>query len=133
MKAEEAELRLEEAGVYDPTIKMPTSKAYINDSIYGDNQVPNRLIIKNINTYWGNNIDGDKLPVETIDTNKITPTKRFISLDRLSAVKHRQHEINTNAYLMNYGGMYYIIDGHHRIANKIMNGEKIIKAHVYTI
>lgn len=72
-------------------------------------------------------------PVEAVDINKIVPTQRFISKANLEDVKDTLHDKNTGAYLVKYNGLYYIIDGHHRIATKILYDQKVIWAFVHTV
>jgi len=75
----------------------------------------------------------ERNPIEDVDISKIIPTQKFINKENLEDVKGTLHEPNTGAYLINYKGLYYIIDGHHRIATKILHAQKMIKAFVYTI
>lgn len=72
----------------------------------------------------------EKLPNEPVDVTKIFPTQKFLSFTNLEKAKPK-HE--TGAYLVKYNGDYYILDGHHRIANDILDGETHIIAYVYDI
>lgn len=126
------ERNIEETRVYDAKSKIPVGDVFLNNNVHGGPNGPNWGLARVIDVYRDDE-SFERLPVEPIDVRKIIPTQRFITIDNLEDIKDREHERNTGAYLVNYKGMYYIIDGHHRIANKIMKGERIIRAHVYTI
>jgi len=86
-------------------------------------------IIRKEADHYFNNDAYLKLPVENIPVDKIVPTQRFVTIGNLEKVKHGG--INTGAYLVEANGLYYILDGHHRVANQIIQGANIVKAHVY--
>lgn len=70
-----------------------------------------------------------ELPIEDVPIDKIIPTQKFLTSDNLSSARDSE---DTGAYLLKYGAEYYVIDGHHRIANRILAGHKTIKAYVRT-
>ena len=74
----------------------------------------------------------EKNPIEDIDVTKIVPTQRFITVKNLDTV-NKEEQDNTGAYVVKIKDLYYIIDGHHRIANKIINGDISIKAYVHKV
>lgn len=77
-------------------------------------------------------IDTDEfptLPYETIETSNIVPTQKNLRIDNLKSTEDIGKD--TDAYLVEYLGLYYVLDGHHRIASNILNGETNINAYVY--
>jgi hypothetical protein len=89
--------------------------------------------MREIGSYYKDDASFEQNPIEDVDINKIIPTQKFVSRQNLEDVKGTLHEPNTGAYLVNYKGLYYVIDGHHRISTKILYDQKTIKAFVYTI
>lgn len=117
-----------ESNKYYP--KIPVVDVFFNDNIHkgGTDWDFERIIRKDADKYS----EDDKFksfPIETIDIKKIVPTQKFLNINNLKSV--RSDDKNTGAYLSKYNGYYYILDGHHRIANKILEGDKFIKAYVY--
>jgi hypothetical protein len=68
-------------------------------------------------------------PIETIDIEDIIPTQKTVNINNLKSTKNVDN--NTGAYLLKHNGKYYVLDGHHRISNRILNGDKFIKGFVY--
>ena len=68
-------------------------------------------------------------PIETIDIEDIIPTQRFLNINNLKSTKNIGND--TGAYLLKHNNKYYILDGHHRIANRILNGNQFINGYVY--
>jgi len=69
------------------------------------------------------------IPMSSVNVEDLIPTQRFIhesNMGRLDPV-----DSNTGAYILKEDGKYYILDGHHRITNRISAGDKNIKAHVF--
>lgn len=75
------------------------------------------------------NKDYSKFIEKPIEVNKIYPTQKFLNFYNLEKIKIRNN--STDAELVKFGDKYYILDGHHRIAREILNGEDIILANVY--
>lgn len=69
------------------------------------------------------------LPLEWIDVHDIVPTQKNLTINNLKDTQNVDPE--TGAYLMKYNNKYYILDGHHRIANAILKQEPKIKGFVY--
>ena len=71
-----------------------------------------------------------ELPSVCVDVAEIIPTQGNIYLRNLEAT----NGINghTGAYLVLKGGKYYIFDGHHRIANRILQGYRTACAYLFT-
>jgi len=76
-------------------------------------------------------IDFERHPIKSVNVSNIVPTQRFLSQDNLDRVNNVGN--NTEAYLIERGGLYYIIDGHHRIASEIIKGVSSITAYVYSV
>jgi hypothetical protein len=122
-----------------------TVREYLNETkIYQGHKIPVDDVFFHSNPHKGfydkellNNIDVfiddktfQKNPIEWVDVNKIVPTQVFLSKDNLEGVKKSKKKDNTGAYLVKYNDLFYVIDGHHRIANEIINGVDKIKAFV---
>lgn len=110
--------------------KIPVAEIFLNDNVHKSGY--NSEIAKMVDVYQDDE-SFEQNPVEDVDISKIVPTQKFISKRNLEDVKGTLHNPNTGAYLVNYNGLYYIIDGHHRIATKILYDQKTIKAFVYTV
>ena len=70
-------------------------------------------------------------PLLTVQTADIIPTQTKLYIGSLKMTTGIGNE--TGAYLLSTGGKYYILDGHHRIANRILQGYSTISAHVLII
>ena len=72
-----------------------------------------------------------KLPLLDIDVTKIIPTQKTISINNLKDVsKAKDIPLIDEVLLVEDNGMFYVMDGHHRIANKILNADKFVSARV---
>lgn len=71
----------------------------------------------------------ETLPIKTIQIEDIVPTQINLNIDNLKKVKNTTED--TDAYLLKYRNKYYILDGHHRIAMNILNGNDSVNAYVY--
>ena len=110
--------------------KIPVVDIFLNPNAHASGY--NSEISKIVDVYQDDK-SFEQNPIEVVDIEKIVPTQRFISKGNLEDVKGTLHNPNTGAYLVNYKGLYYVIDGHHRIATKILYGQTTIKAFVHTI
>lgn len=67
-------------------------------------------------------------PVSSIHIHKIIPTQRFLKYSKLQNMKQDYSDtFNLDGLLpefVYFRGFYYLLDGHHRIATCIMNGQK---------
>ena len=70
------------------------------------------------------------LPVETVSVNDIVPTQKSVTIPNLEKVSNLKGEAKEPVVLIKRGGKYFIADGHHRIANQILNGDTEIEARV---
>lgn len=76
-------------------------------------------------------IEGEvSLPVERVKTSDVIPTQKNLTIDNLEATKDVESP-DEPIILIKEDGKYYVKDGHHRIANAILNGEGEIEAQVY--
>lgn len=102
--------------------KIPTEKIFAHKpvNINSIRQEADKLIDSN---------NFESLPIEIVEVKKIVPTQKFVTLDNLKSTQKTGP--NTGAYLLCYKGLYYILDGHHRIGNNILDGNDKIKAYVY--
>ena len=107
--------------------KIPVGKIFANDNIHSHGYASD--IMKHIDVYKDEE-SFEQNPIEIVPISKIYPTQKFVTRDNLESVKGIINQDNTGAYLVEYKGGYYIIDGHHRIATNIMNGSDTIKAFV---
>lgn len=106
--------------------KIPVSAIFFHD-------VPDMETIlkstKNGNNDLNNN-NSKKFKLETVNVKMIVPTQKNVNADNLKTTDNLGED--TNAELVKYGQFYFIIDGHHRIANAILQGLDEIEAYVYT-
>jgi len=107
--------------------KIPVSNVFFNNNIHANGHASE--LMKHIDVYQDDK-SFEQNPIESVDVRKIVPTQKFITKDNLEDIKGVLQQDNTGAYLVEFKGMYYIIDGHHRIAINIMNNNKTIKAFV---
>lgn len=70
------------------------------------------------------------LPIQVIDTDKLIPTQVGLEKYRLDAIKGDVDDNHLPLVIEN-DGLYYIEDGHHRIARFIINNEPI-RVRVYS-
>lgn len=105
--------------------KIPARNVFLN-------QVQDMTSMSHIRREADKYFENDKykeLPVEYVDINSIVPTQKNITIGNLESTNDIGND--TEAYLVKYKGYYYILDGHHRIANRILKGDNKIKAYVY--
>jgi len=110
--------------------KIPVSKIYSNDNLHANGY--NQEIMQHIDV-WEDDNTFQQNPVEWVQTTRIVPTQKFVSKDNLEDVKGIAIGDNTGAYLVEYEDMYYVIDGHHRIASQILMGADKVKAYVHHV
>ena len=67
-------------------------------------------------------------PIEVVGVENIVPTQRNVCEDNLASVSNVGND--TDAYLVECKGLFYVIDGHHRIASEILRGNPTIKAFI---
>ena len=72
----------------------------------------------------------EEMPVRLVDVKKIVPTQRFLTFDNLYKIYEGK---DTDAFLAKKDNLYYILDGHHRIAYNIIEGNKNIAAYVFDL
>lgn len=108
--------------------KIPTDEIFFNENPHKN--FHNKDLLKHIDVFIDNKTF-EKNPKQWIDVKLIVPTQKFLNKDNLDDVKDIDNK--TNAYLVKYGDLYYIIDGHHRIATNIINGVDIINAYVQDV
>jgi hypothetical protein len=70
------------------------------------------------------------LPYEDIDTRKIIPTQRNVNAENLKHVKNVK-DAKESILAVEHEGKYYLMDGHHRVANHILNDGTTIKARIH--
>jgi len=73
----------------------------------------------------------EREPVKMVDVRNIVPTQRAVGKDNLDGISNVGN--NTGAYLVESNGLFYVIDGDHRIASEIIKGAATIKAFVHTL
>lgn len=72
----------------------------------------------------------NNLPVVYLPADKLIPTQKFVKKDNLIRVsKHGKG----NPHVIQIGSEYFILDGHHRSADRILNGESKIPVHIYKV
>lgn len=77
----------------------------------------------------GNDSELNYKPMGGINVADVVPTQQFLNIDNL--MDTQDVGADTGAELVKYGDKYYIIDGHHRIANAILQNINPISANVY--
>lgn len=107
--------------------KIPVGNIFYHDNIHSGGY--NSEILSHIDIFTTDE-EFRTNPVVNIPVNKIVPTQTFINRNNLNAVKDNLKANNTGAYLVSYNGLYYVVDGHHRIANRIINGDATIKGYI---
>tara|TARA_B110000977_G_C11010133_1_gene467331 strand:+ start:621 stop:1349 length:729 start_codon:yes stop_codon:yes gene_type:complete len=111
--------------------KVPSGDVFLNNNIHGGPEGPNWDLGRKIDVY-SSDAEFETNPIERVSVSDIVPTQKFLTKDNLDKVK-KNEEDSTGAYLVKYNGKYFIIDGHHRIANKILGGADTISAYVQDI
>lgn len=69
-----------------------------------------------------NNVDLKSLPSEIVDTLKIFPTQKNININNLKSVNGLNY-LENSPTAIKYGDNYYLTDGHHRVANDILENK----------
>jgi len=105
--------------------KVPVEDVFYHDNAHKNGynrEVHNSLPTDFTDEYFENT------PETKVDVKRIVPTQAFVTKSNLSNVD--SVGVRTGAHLVKSGDIYYIIDGHHRIANNIIKGVDVIYAHV---
>jgi len=68
------------------------------------------------------------LPTNTVNVNDLIPTQKNVTAQNLSDVKNVSSSEPILAVKDN--GKYFIIDGHHRLSNQILNGQNEVQIKV---
>lgn len=116
--------------------KIPVENVYLNPNPFAYN--PDWDLMKQLNP-WNTlelrdkNIDNSDLPVKTIKIEDLVPTQKYLKADNLEDVTDTMDDDILKSSISEYDGKYYILDGHHRIALRILNGEETINSHVYIV
>lgn len=110
--------------------KIPSGDIFFHDNAHKSGY--NSDLLKHIDVYESD-AQFETNPVVWVDVAKVVPTQRFLNKGNLEDVKGMSNDENTGAYLVGCGGLYYVIDGHHRIANQILNGFNKVKAFVQEV
>ena len=103
------------------TPKIPTGNIFQNEAI----QLPSSKR-KTIDEIIGKGKESS-LPSEYVDVSQIVPTQKNVTIPNLKSVKNVPTD---EAIAVKDNGMYYLIDGHHRIANQILNNNNNVKIRV---
>ena len=112
--------------------KIPVKNVFLNPNVYdrGDGMYGFMSKIQKGTKEYIDNDKFDEFPIEEIDIKNIVPTQKFLSADNLETVDTENDVIKST--IIKDGDEYFVIDGHHRIAMRILMGETKIKSHVYT-
>jgi len=104
--------------------KIPSEKVFLNevDPVPQDKGKELYSIIDNGNE--------STLPIEKVMVKDIIPTQKSLTIPNLKSVSKASVDVEPIVLLKN-NGKYYIVDGHHRIANSILSGNSEIEARVY--
>lgn len=103
------------------TPKIPVNKVFLNDIGKAKN-----LTNSGVNKYLESDKESD-LPIEKVSSKDIIPTQKSLTIPNLKSTQ----KVTDKAVLFKEGDKYYVIDGHHRIANGILNGNNEVEAHIY--
>ncbi|MVX36321.1 LPD38 domain-containing protein, partial [Myroides sp. LoEW2-1] len=101
--------------------KVPTQNIFFNDVEVLNRETENvvgKLVDEGKNSF-----------VQSIDVVNIIPTQKNVNINNLKEVQ----DVRERPLLFKQGDKYYVIDGHHRISNEILAGEKKVEADVYDI
>ncbi len=101
--------------------KVPTQSIFFNDVEVLNRETEN-IVGKMVD-------EGKNSSVQSIDVVNIIPTQKNVNINNLKEVQ----DVRERPLLFKQGDKYYVIDGHHRISNEILAGEKKIEADVYDI
>jgi len=77
----------------------------------------------------------NNLPTEKVPTKNIVPTQTNVTIPNLEKVAKitSDTKIDEPIILLKDGDNYYVADGHHRIANEILNGNENIEAKIFDL
>lgn len=99
--------------------KVPTQNIFFNDVEVLNRETENMV---------GKLVDeGKNVSVQSVDVVNIIPTQKNVNINNLKEVQ----DVRDRPLLFKQGDKYYVIDGHHRISNEILEGEKKVEADVY--
>lgn len=105
--------------------KIRANKVFKNDVDrleFGETTELDKLIEANIVSH---------IPIENVNIKDIVPTQRNLNINNLRNVIGADLTNGDDAILFFKNGKYFIIDGHHRIAERILSGDKIIQIRVF--
>lgn len=116
--------------------KIPVENIYLNPNPFAYN--PDGDLMKKLNPWntlemMDKNVDRSELPIEDIKIEDLVPTQKFLNADNIDDVKDSEDDDVLKSTISKYKDKYYILDGHHRIARRILKGDKTIKSHVYNV
>lgn len=72
----------------------------------------------------------EDLPYESIEVDKIVPTQRNVTIPNLEKVQGVT-DAEDDIIAVEKDGLYYLIDGHHRVSNEILNNSDNVDIRVY--
>jgi len=107
--------------------KIPSNKIFKNEvTPLTQNQT------KGVDKIIEQNKEND-LPTQKIDIGLIVPTQKTVNTNNLKKTSEITEEtkISEPIVLVKENGKYYVVDGHHRISNEILNGNTIVEAKVF--
>jgi len=116
--------------------KIPVENVFLNPDPFA--QDPDWDLMKKLNPWntldlMGKNVDISELPVEDIAIEDLVPTQKYLTADNIDDVEDSLDDEVLKSTISKYNGRYYILDGHHRIARRILRGDETIPSHVYTV
>lgn len=107
--------------------KIPSEKIFKNEV-----SPLNRNQTKGVDKIIDDRKEND-LPIEEVDVNLIFPTQKTVNTNNLKKTSGITEEtkIDEPIILVKENGKYFVVDGHHRISNEILNGKSTVKAKVF--
>jgi len=105
--------------------KVPVKNVFLNDraAIPKDKRVNIDKVIKN------NEIT--ELPLIDINVDRIIPTQKNVTIPNLRAVaKAKKIPDVDEVLLVEDNGLFYVVDGHHRVSNAILDANSSVQARV---
>lgn len=106
--------------------KIPVEQIFFHEK-------PDLSLILDITKMANNDLDknnGKNFKKEKVNVKMIVPTQKTVDFDNLESTKNVGSD--TGAELVKHNQFYFVIDGHHRIANAIINDLDEIEAKVFT-
>ena len=73
--------------------------------------------------------DTSGLPIKTVPVSSIVPTQKNLTVGNLENTQEVT-DSNEDIILLKVGDKYYVLDGHHRIANEILKGKENVTVRV---